>query len=217
MRLARTVVLAVASVIALAACSAEASDEGSPSVILIASSVEEAHSLAQEHKLDWEASILADGTITAVEIEDAHDRFIQCQKNFGMDMKYDKWLDPVDGVTWRSVVTLEDAEVSDDLTEDFSATCERPYYLIQDTYATVTPHLMNPDLLVLFQKCLTENGVEFTGTERNIAEFIGDSNWDSAIKGPLGECVDIAIEELDPNMINLGGQTSLFGKGPQNT
>lgn len=207
MRLARTIVLAIASVFVLAACSADASDDGiyQDETTLFATSVSGALTLAQQNDLEWEASILADGTITAAEYEDAHDRYMQCQKDLGYVLKYDKWLDPIDGLTLYSILIYDDPETVDAVTPVMTQKCDKPYYLVLETYRHTTPHRMDPNLIPLYQKCLTKNDIEFSGTERSLKEFVGESDQASAIAGAYGNCAQEAVVELRPDGPNMGG------------
>lgn len=189
-------------VVALAGCSAPVPDEQTE--LPTTASIAEALRAAESSGLDWEADVLRDGTITAGEYEDAYDRYMQCLAEQGYVDGVPKYLDPVNGIQWKSLQPYGGTEDLEVMERTMQVECVDPLQLVEVPYLHVTPQRMEGRLLARFRECLDANGLEHAGTEVNYDEFTTGLTDEEFAYGPHFDCLAESVHEVHPDAIGAG-------------
>jgi len=182
-------------VLALSGCASSNSEDGTFGIPRDAS---EALKIANANGFDWEVGVLEDGIVSSSEYEEAYDRFIECAVSLGYVFDQPKYMDPVEGLVWRSLGAYEGVG---EAPEEEEMACENRREIIEAPYALNNPKRMDPRLLAGFQQCLDKNGIAYEGTEVSYNDFTKDLSEEEFMSGPRMTCLQETAVELFPDLL----------------
>ncbi|MDR1394244.1 MAG: hypothetical protein LBJ62_09835 [Bifidobacteriaceae bacterium] len=144
-----------------------------------------------------QAAFLADGKVTAAELEGAYRLFVACMEEGGLIIKV-HGVNPVDGFDIRYESTGERFPVADPRMMSWS--CEQRYSReALSVYRETQPKVMAPELRQAVAQCLAGRGFQITGKETNADDFATVDGYKSPARLlVVEECVIPEVRRLYP-------------------
>ena len=176
--------------LALTACAGSASTESAePNPVL------DFAQQAREAGYEDQYSILSDGTVSRAEYETAVDAALSCNREVGRET-YEPWINPVDGITIMYDFLPGEGIPVDGPGADIDCETQHVIY-VSSAYQAVNPAVMDEPLRQNIRECATDAGLNTTGGEMNVADFIdsvGESNSQALL-----DCVSAGLKTLYPD------------------
>lgn len=178
--------------------------DGSPEQPL-SDSAEDSVVALRDAGFEEQADMLADGTVTAAEVEAAGELLRNCFVEQGHQLTVEGW-NPVDNVTYLYLAEPAGGETTDDFMAVYDDCTRRYIMAVSDHYRANTDPWMQQDLLEATTECLGIIGFDYSSDPVNQYDLVSEEFLEDGVspsRGQVDQCVLSAAGDLYPDIVTI--------------